>query len=436
MDQESVVLEVDPRSVHNAIVQANKDVESWEKGIVGAGDRMQKSLERMADLLIKVNDKQRSSLERLTQAVEKQAAAYGKTGVDRLVAERDRLIKKLGDEKGMINRVRAAYEQMIAVEKAGGSGGGGIGGTGLNARYLFFGAKDLMEGRTKFAIAEAANEMMRLQGTALAVGGAVAGVAALGFAAYEVVKGLREIREEPDKIRAAFAKLEEPLRAQGDELRATNAHLEETIAKLRQEPANPLKAALYDVRVEADKLAESLTKDLDKLTELLEKNQVSTWHKILGEAGTSDIKSIIQRLSASQDALMAQFSERMAGTKNPKDVAALQADFSRRLKNLYDDAQQQLKEAKQQAPGIAWMPTILQTVAAGGIPNLVSQDDAARQRTLRESKPNARICSHETVARLRSTHGPNRPKLRPRSKRGPNFRRVSLLFRVQIAVSD
>ena len=60
-DQESVVLEVDPRSVHQAIVQANKDVESWEKGIVGAGDRMQKSLERMADLLIKVNDKQRWS---------------------------------------------------------------------------------------------------------------------------------------------------------------------------------------------------------------------------------------------------------------------------------------------------------------------------------------------------------------------------------------
>jgi hypothetical protein len=29
MDQESIVLELDPRSVYAAIVQANKDVESW-----------------------------------------------------------------------------------------------------------------------------------------------------------------------------------------------------------------------------------------------------------------------------------------------------------------------------------------------------------------------------------------------------------------------
>ena len=123
MDQESIVLEIDPRSVHAAIVQANKDVESWEKGTIGAGERMQKSLERMADMLLKMNDKSRSSMERLTQSIEKQAAAYGKTGVERLIADRDRLIKKLGDEQGMIERVTAAYAKMIDVEsgKAGGS---------------------------------------------------------------------------------------------------------------------------------------------------------------------------------------------------------------------------------------------------------------------------------------------------------------------------
>src|SRR5581483_1413207 len=125
MDQESVVLELDPRSVHQAIVQANKDVDSWEKGVVGAGDRMQKSLERMADMLVKINDKSRSSMERLTQSIEKQAAAYGKTGVEKLIAERDRLIKKLGDEQGMVDRARAAYAKMIEVENKK-NGGGGI----------------------------------------------------------------------------------------------------------------------------------------------------------------------------------------------------------------------------------------------------------------------------------------------------------------------
>jgi hypothetical protein len=48
--------------------QANKDVESWETGTVGAGERTQKSLERMADMLIKINDKSRSAgMERLTR---------------------------------------------------------------------------------------------------------------------------------------------------------------------------------------------------------------------------------------------------------------------------------------------------------------------------------------------------------------------------------
>jgi hypothetical protein len=123
MDQESLVLEVDPRSVLAAIKQANTAVEGWEKGTVGAGDRMQKSLERMADMLLKMNDRSRSSMERLTQSIEKQAAAYGKTGVDRLVADRDRFIRKLGDEQGMIDRVTAAYAKMIDVEsgKSGGS---------------------------------------------------------------------------------------------------------------------------------------------------------------------------------------------------------------------------------------------------------------------------------------------------------------------------
>ena len=44
MDQESIVLEIDGRSVLGVIKQANQAVEGWEKGTVGAGERMQKSL--------------------------------------------------------------------------------------------------------------------------------------------------------------------------------------------------------------------------------------------------------------------------------------------------------------------------------------------------------------------------------------------------------
>ena len=62
-----MVIEVIPRSVLTASKQANLAVEGWEKGTVGSGERMQKSLERMSEMLPKVNDRCRSSMERLTQ---------------------------------------------------------------------------------------------------------------------------------------------------------------------------------------------------------------------------------------------------------------------------------------------------------------------------------------------------------------------------------
>ena len=80
---------------------------------------MQKAIERTSDILLKVNDRSRSSLERLTASIEKQAAAYGRTNAERMVAERDRIIKKLGDEQGMIERVNAAYGKMLAADATG-----------------------------------------------------------------------------------------------------------------------------------------------------------------------------------------------------------------------------------------------------------------------------------------------------------------------------
>ena len=73
MDQEFLVLEVDPRSGLAAIKQANSAVEGWEKGTVDAGHRMQRSLERMADMLLKINDRSRSSMEALWAAVARQS---------------------------------------------------------------------------------------------------------------------------------------------------------------------------------------------------------------------------------------------------------------------------------------------------------------------------------------------------------------------------
>src|SRR5579885_955521 len=185
MDQESIVLDIDPRSVLAAIKQANTAVEGWEKGTVGAGERMQKSLERMSEMLIKLNDRSYNSMERLTQSIEKQAAAYGKTGVERLVAERDRLIKKLGDEQGMVDRVRAAYERMIEAEKKKGEHGGGI--EELGSKF-----KEFIENPIA-GVKEAAGGLLEKLGP---MGGAIAAGAgaftAFAAAGYEAAKSLGE----------------------------------------------------------------------------------------------------------------------------------------------------------------------------------------------------------------------------------------------------
>src|SRR5579883_2504272 len=185
MDQESIVLDVDPRSVLSAIKQANQAVDGWEKGTVGAGERMQKSLERMSEMLIKLNDRSYNSMERLTQSIEKQAAAYGKTGVERLIADRDRLIKKLGDEQGMVDRVRAAYERMIEAEKKKGEHGGGI--EELGSKF-----KEFIENPIA-GVKEAAGGLLEKLGP---IGGAIAAGAgaftAFAAAGYEAAKSLGE----------------------------------------------------------------------------------------------------------------------------------------------------------------------------------------------------------------------------------------------------
>ena len=131
---EEIQFDIAPRSVMAAIRQMNTAVEGWEKGGVGANQRVQQAAERMADMLLKGNDRSRNSLERLTQSIEKQAAAYGKTGAERMIAERDRIIKKLGDEQGMIDRVTQAYAKMAAADAAGAGGMNKFAGSAQEAK--------------------------------------------------------------------------------------------------------------------------------------------------------------------------------------------------------------------------------------------------------------------------------------------------------------
>jgi hypothetical protein len=184
-DREGLTFEIDPRNVVAALAQFNKGIQQTEKGAVGAEETLKGAFQRVSDLLLRVNDRSLKSMESLTRAAEKQAAVYGRSGVERLMASRDQLIKQLGDQKDKIDRVTAAYERMIKQEERS----EGFQGASQKA---FLGAKDVFEGRNAYAGVEFAKSLTELKGAPAILGGVAGALAAAGFAAFEAAKRVGE----------------------------------------------------------------------------------------------------------------------------------------------------------------------------------------------------------------------------------------------------
>lgn len=283
-----------------AIKQMNTAVEGFEKGGVGANERVQKAAERMADMLLKVNDRSRTSLERLTQSIEKQAAAYGKTGVDRLTAERDRMIKKLGDEQGMVERVTAAYAKMIAAESEGAGGAGKMGASAMEAKASLA----LMGEEMGVHIPRHIRGFITmLPGVGQALDSAFKAVAVIALIAviYEVVKKVIELHQAIEEMHLAaeraageFQHFNDASKLANAELALTNTKLENAIAKLEHKPENKLREAILEADVAAQSLAEKMDKAVHSFAELVIKNAPGTFAQIVG--GRQDTKDIAEYL--------------------------------------------------------------------------------------------------------------------------------------------
>jgi hypothetical protein len=67
--------------------------------------------------VIRISDQTRSSVQRLIASLEKQAETYGKSGVDRLITQRDQLLQRYNREPQAIDAITRSYEKMIAMEE-------------------------------------------------------------------------------------------------------------------------------------------------------------------------------------------------------------------------------------------------------------------------------------------------------------------------------
>src|ERR1035441_2954328 len=185
-DAEQIVLEIDERPAVAAVDRANKAIGSHEQSVKTFMDNAGRKWESYGDTVVRVNDKSRSSLDRLIKSMEQQAAVAGKTGVEKLVAERDILIRKWGDEEKAVQAITKAYAAKIEAEKASSSS---MQAFGQNAQMFL---QNPMQG-AQSAITGAAQAMGPF---GIATVGTVTALVAVGTAAYGAMKSLGEYGTE------------------------------------------------------------------------------------------------------------------------------------------------------------------------------------------------------------------------------------------------
>jgi hypothetical protein len=102
---ERVILEAEDQ-VTPIVDKANAGLDSFEK-----------KAESSHGKVIRISDQTRTSVQRLIASLEKQAETYGKSGVDRLITQRDQLLQRYNREPQAIDAITRSYEKMIAMEE-------------------------------------------------------------------------------------------------------------------------------------------------------------------------------------------------------------------------------------------------------------------------------------------------------------------------------
>ena len=99
------------------ILEAEDQVTPITDKANAALDGFEKKAESSHGKVIRISDQTRSSVQRLIASLEKQAETYGKSGVDRLITQRDQLLQRYNREPQAIDAITRSYEKMIAMEE-------------------------------------------------------------------------------------------------------------------------------------------------------------------------------------------------------------------------------------------------------------------------------------------------------------------------------
>jgi len=170
--------------VEKVILEAEDNVTPITNKANTGLDSFEKKAESSHGKVIRITDQTRTSVQRLIASLEKQAEVYGKSGVDRLIAQRDQLLQRYAKEPAAVDAITRSYEKMIATQKQMDSAGKFDGFAGR--------VKQFIEHPMEAAKGAITGVLTAMGPMGLAV---LAGAAALGsiaLAGYEAAKSLGE----------------------------------------------------------------------------------------------------------------------------------------------------------------------------------------------------------------------------------------------------
>jgi hypothetical protein len=98
-DVNQIILEADGKSVLALLKNLNAEVSGFEKNATGANQKWGESFEKISTFVVRSIDKQHAASEKLVQSLERQATVAGRSGVEKLIAQRDAHIKRLAMKK-------------------------------------------------------------------------------------------------------------------------------------------------------------------------------------------------------------------------------------------------------------------------------------------------------------------------------------------------
>lgn len=265
-------------------------------------------------------------------------------GTAKFVAEMQRANTKVADfASGTRSSLRGAASEFQSLGTHGVTGVQAVSGT---LRVLEGGITNNLRAAERFT-ANILGLGPILQAAFPIIGG-IAFIGVVGKMGEEVHKFYTEIRDAPEKVAGAWRALNAPLRATNDELLVTNDRLANEIAKLEGRHQNTLKVALDEARVSADKLGDSLDKDLKGISKVLEEHDVGLMRQIVGESSTKGLKEefggkggsggYIEQLNR----ITASGENEIAAATTPRESNAARDRLNASLKKFYADILGQL----------------------------------------------------------------------------------------------